>query len=74
MPLRYNENGSLTDGIYDDQKIHCRERYVGGKITHTISHLWINSKDEEALNRLEDWMKPPFGYYPNVPPQLKTKK
>jgi hypothetical protein len=74
MPLRYNDDQTLTDGIYDDQKTHCREKFVQGKLTHTISHTWIHSEDEESLNRLEEWMKPPFGHDPDVPPQLKMKK
>jgi hypothetical protein len=72
MAIRYNEDGSLTDGIYDDQNTHCRERFVNGIHTHTVSHLWINDPEEEARARLpEDWMKEPFGTFPQLPKMKK---
>lgn len=75
MVLRYNEDGSLTDGVFDVQKVHCREKYSNGVHTHTLSHLWIHSTDTESLSRLtEEWMTPPFGHFPDIPPALKKPK
>jgi len=72
MPIRLNQDGSLTNGVYDDQKTHSREKYVDGKLTHTLSHLWIHAEDKESRDRLtEDWMLPPFGSFPDLP--LKKK-
>ena len=73
MPVRFNEDGSLTNGIYDDQKTHCREVYVDGVLKRTLSHLWIHTKDEEARARLtEDWMLPAFGSFPDLPAKKKN--
>lgn len=73
MGLRYNSDGTLTHGVFDDQKTHCREKFVDGVHTHTLSHLWINTKDAESLSKLtEDWMTPPFGHFPDLPPRKKS--
>lgn len=73
MATRYNEDGSLTHGIYDDQKTHCREKFVDGVLKNTISHIWIHDTDPEARARLtEDWMILPFGSFPDLPPRKKN--
>jgi len=73
MRARYNEDGSLTDGVFDVQKVHCREKYVDGILTHTLSHLWIHAEDKESRDRLtEDWMLPAFGSFPDLPAKKKN--
>lgn len=71
MPKRYNEDGSLTNGVFDDVKTSCREHFVDGTLKHTIARLWIETDNEEHLARLEDWMKKPWGTYPPLPPKKK---
>lgn len=73
MPERINENGELTDGIFDDINMEIRQKYVRGKVTHTISKMWIESKNPEHLSRLDDWMKLPWTSYPDLPPKQKRK-
>jgi hypothetical protein len=75
MPTRFNQDGSLTDGIYDDLKTHCRERYVDGILKNTLSHLWIHTNDPDARAKLtEDWMTPPFGHFPDLPARRKDRQ
>jgi hypothetical protein len=71
MVTRYNEDGSITDGTFDDVKTSCRERFANGIHKYTISKMWIETTNQEFLSRLEDWMKEPWGTYPPLPPRMK---
>lgn len=73
MQKRINENGEMTDGIFDDLNMEVRQRYDNGIITHTITKTWIESKNPEHLSRLEDWMKLSWTSYPDIPPKQKRK-
>jgi len=71
--IRKNADGTLTDGTFDDTDQLVRQRYIQGKVTHTINKMWIESDNIEHLNRLSDWQKKPWGTYPDIPLRFKNK-
>lgn len=71
--IRFNEDGNPTHGIFDDMNSLVRQRYIEGRLTHNVTKMWIETKDMEAFNRLDDWAKHPWGHYPELPTQMKKR-
>lgn len=71
MKPRKNLDGTNTHGIFDDLNELCRVKYNGGFLTHTINKSWVESKDEEAIERLEMDFRKHWGFYPDLPERLK---
>jgi rhamnogalacturonyl hydrolase YesR len=64
-------DGQPTHGLFDDVQLSSRVRYIQGVLVNTISRMWVETDNPEHFNRLDDWMKLPWGSYPDVPPKKK---
>lgn len=67
--FRYNQDGTLTNGIYDNEEYQRREQYDFGVMIHVISKMWIEK--EEKVSRLPYHFKLRWGTYPPLPERLK---
>lgn len=73
LPDRINYKWVNENGVYDithqylDNKFYMREFIYGGKIIHTAMRSWV--EDPVANQRLPEWMREPWGTYPDLPPK-----
>jgi len=71
LPDRINYKWVKDNGAYDithnylGNEFHMREFIYGGKIIHTAMRSWV--EDPVANQRLPEWMREPWGTYPNLP-------
>lgn len=68
--FRYNKDGTLTNGIFDNEEYQRRERFDLGVMVEVASRMWIEG-DEKATSRLSDYFKGQWGTYPPLPERLK---
>ena len=58
------------DGAYDFSKFHIRYFIVKGFPFLVASREWVN--DPVANQRLSEWMRAPWGTYPDIPAKPKS--
>ena len=69
LRFRYNNNGTLTHGFYDNEEYQRRELFEHGVMIKVISRMWVES--EEKVSSLPYHLKVQWGNYPPLPERLK---
>ena len=69
---RYSHAWVTEDGAYDDQNGLARNFIWNGFCYYTASKSWV--ENQEANQRLPEWMRAPWGSYPALPTRPAKKK
>jgi hypothetical protein len=67
--FRYNKDGTLTNGIFDNEEYQRREQFDNGVLIQVASRMWIEL--DEKISRLPYHFKLQWGTYPPLPERLK---
>lgn len=67
--FRYNKDGTLTDGIFDNEEYQRREQFDHGVMIKVASRMWVEM--DEKVSRLPYHFKLQWGTYPPLPERLK---
>lgn len=69
---RYTHPWVTEDGAYDDESGSARNFFWNRFCYYTASRSWV--ENQEANQRLPEWMRAPWGSYPTQPTRPAKKK